>query len=221
MNDELLAYLKQNFRPHPWHGISLEGKDQSYINVYIEIVPSDTVKYELDKSSGYLSIDRPQKFSNIIPFLYGFIPRTYCDAHVAQLASTKTNLKNLVGDHDPLDICVLTERPITHGDLLLQAKPIGGLLMIDGGEADDKIIAVLKDDPIYGDLNDISECPPKILARMRHYFLTYKDFPGEGEKKITIPSIYNREEALKVIKLASRDYQAAYPQRLGDPNSST
>ncbi len=215
MNDftDLLSYLKQNFRPHPWHGISMQGKDASYLNVYIEIVQTDTVKYELDKDSGYLSIDRPQKFSNIIPSLYGFVPQTYCSQRVATLAAEKTGMKNLLGDMDPLDICVLTERPITHGDLLLQAKPIGGLLMIDRGEVDDKIIAVLKDDPIYGDLNDLDECPPKILARMKHYFLTYKDLPGDGERKTLIPAVYNRAEALKVIQLASQDYREAFPQR--------
>ena len=214
MNDELLAYLHQNFRPHPWHGIPVWSTEKPYINVYIEIVPSDTVKYELDKASGYLSIDRPQKFSNIIPFLYGFVPRTYCDHKIAEAAASKTTMTQVVGDHDPLDICVLTERPITHGDLLLKAKPIGGLLMIDRGEADDKIIAVLKDDPIYGELNDISEIPPKILARMKHYFLTYKDFPDDGERKIKIPAIYGRQEALRVIELASVDYLAAFPPKV-------
>jgi inorganic pyrophosphatase len=213
MNDELLAYLKQNFRPHPWHGIPVWSEEKPYINVYIEIVPSDTVKYELDKSSGYLSIDRPQKFSNIIPFLYGFVPRTYCDTLIAQGAARKTKMETVIGDRDPLDICVLTERPITHGDLLLKAKPIGGLLMIDKGEADDKIIAVLKDDPIYGDLEDIEDCPPKILARMKHYFLTYKDFPDDGERKIKIPAMYGRNEALQVIDLATQDYLNAFPPK--------
>jgi inorganic pyrophosphatase len=208
----LITYLKQNFKPHPWHGIPLQAETKPYFNVFIEIVPTDTVKYELDKLSGYLSIDRPQKFSNIVPSLYGFMPRTYCDKKVAAFASEKTGLKDLIGDGDPLDICVLTERPITHGDLLLQAKPIGGLRMIDQGEVDDKIIAVLKDDPIYGHLNDIEECPPKVLARIKHYFLTYKDIPDEGERLIKITGVYNHKEAQHVIDLASQDYQLAFPR---------
>ena len=174
-------------------------------------MPTDTVKYELDKESGYLSIDRPQKFSNIVPSLYGFIPQTYCHDKVAAYAASRTNMGQLVGDCDPLDICVLTERPIAHGDLLLSARPIGGLRMIDQGEVDDKIIAVLKDDPIYGHIEDIGQCPASILARIKHYFLTYKDIPGEGEKKIEITAVYGREEADHVIALAAADYEASFP----------
>ncbi len=207
----MLEYLKKYFKPHPWHGIALQAQSQSYVNVFIEIVPTDTVKYELDKSSGYLCIDRPQKFSNYVPALYGFIPRTYCTDRVAAFACEKTGLQGLKGDGDPLDICVLSEKPITHGDLLLQAKPIGGLRMIDNGEVDDKIIAVLKDDAIYGTFEDIEDCPSKILARLKHYFLTYKDIPGEGERKIKIHGMYNRKEALHVIDLAAQDYDTAFP----------
>jgi inorganic pyrophosphatase len=210
MNDPktLLAYFKKNFKPHPWHGIPLRREDSPFVNVFIEIVPTDTVKYELDKDSGYLSIDRPQKFSNVIPSLYGFIPQTYCGDKVASYAGEKTSFKNLAGDGDPLDICVLTERPISHGDLLLQARPIGGLRMIDGGEVDDKIIAVLKDDSIYGHIQDIKECLPSIIRRLKHYFLTYKDLPDEGdERKILITDVYDRTEAEHVISLASQDYK--------------
>lgn len=207
----LLEQLKQYCKPHPWHGIPVQAKAVGFVNVFIEIVPTDTVKYELDKASGYLSIDRPQKFSNYVPALYGFIPRTYCMERVAAFAGEKTGSQGLVGDGDPLDICVLSERPITHGDLLLQAKPIGGLRMIDNGEVDDKIIAVLKDDAIYGGFEDIEDCPPKILARLKHYFLTYKDIPGEGERKIRIEAMYNRKEAQHIIELATQDYEAAFP----------
>jgi inorganic pyrophosphatase len=90
------------YRAHPWHGISIGEKFPEQINVYIEIVPSDTVKYEIDKESGYLKIDRPQKFSNIIPALYGFIPQTYCGKTVAALSSEKTGKPGLKGDGDPL-----------------------------------------------------------------------------------------------------------------------
>jgi inorganic pyrophosphatase len=208
----LLEQLKKYFKPHPWHGIPVQAESPAFVNVFIEIVPTDTVKYELDKASGYLCIDRPQKFSNYVPALYGFIPRTYCMERVAAYAGERTGMQNLVGDGDPLDICVLSEKPITHGDLLLQAKPIGGLRMIDNGEVDDKIIAVLKDDAIYGRFEDIEDCPPKILARLKHYFLTYKEIPGEGgERKVSIEAMYNRKEALHIINLSAQDYDAAFP----------
>jgi inorganic pyrophosphatase len=216
MNDpqSLLRYLKQHFKPHPWHGIPLRKDRSSFVNVFIEIVPTDTVKYELDKESGYLSIDRPQKFSNVVPSLYGFVPQTYCAEKVAAYAASKTGLKDLVGDGDPLDICVLTERPITHGDLLLQARPIGGFRMIDRGDVDDKILAVLKDDPIYGHIEDITDCPASILARVKHYFLTYKDIPGEGgERKIHITDVYGRTEAEHVIQLSAEDYLTSFSDR--------
>lgn len=207
----LLEQLKKYFKPHPWHGIPVQAESEAFVNVFIEIVPTDTVKYELDKASGYLCIDRPQKFSNYVPALYGFIPRTYCSERVAAFAGEKTGASNLIGDGDPLDICVLTEKTITHGDLLLQAKPIGGFRMIDNGEVDDKIIAVLKDDAVYGRFEDIEDCPPKILARLKHYFLTYKDIPGEGERKIKIEAMYNRKEAQHIIDLAAKDYEASFP----------
>jgi inorganic pyrophosphatase len=208
----LIEQFKHFFKPHPWHGIAVWAK-APYLNVFIEIVPSDTIKYELDKESGYLSVDRPQKFSNIIPALYGFVPQTYCGDLTAAYAATESKLGSLEGDGDPLDICVLTERTISHGDILLQAKPIGGFRMIDQGEADDKIIAVLKDDSIFGDIDDISKCPPKVLNRLKHYFLTYKDIPGEGtDRQISIEAVYGAKEALKVIELSALDYKKKFPQ---------
>ncbi|MBC7659315.1 MAG: inorganic pyrophosphatase [Chitinophagaceae bacterium] len=208
----LIEQFKHYFKPHPWHGIPVWGKTP-YLNVFIEIVPTDTVKYELDKDSGYLSIDRPQKFSNIVPALYGFVPQTYCGDTTAAFAAKESGLGALKGDADPLDICVLTERTITHGDILVLAKPIGGFRMIDQGEADDKIIAVLKDDSVFGDIDDISQCPPKVLDRLKHYFLTYKDIPGSGkERQITIEATYGAKDALKVIELSANDYRIKFPE---------
>lgn len=80
----------------------------------------------------------------------------------------------MVGDGDPLDICVLSEKSIPHSDILLTASPIGGLSLADGGDADDKIIAVMRDDAVYGNFTDISQCPAALLDRLKHYFLTYK-----------------------------------------------
>jgi inorganic pyrophosphatase len=194
------------YRAHPWHGISIGDKFPNQINVYIEIVPSDTVKYEIDKESGYLKIDRPQKFSNIIPALYGFIPQTYCGKTVAALSAEKTGKVGLRGDGDPLDICVLSERNITHGDILLRAIPIGGFRLIDRGEADDKIIAVMANDEVYKEFKDLSDCPEAIVNRLKHYFLTYKNMPGLEEHICEITEAYGQAEAFEVIKRSWNDY---------------
>lgn len=192
------------YKSHPWHGIELGDDAPNSFICFIEMVDSDTVKYEIDKKSGFLRIDRPQKYSSILPALYGFIPQTYCDVEVAKCCTDATQIDNIVGDGDPLDICVLTEKRIPHGDLLAQVKPIGGFRMIDNGEADDKIIAVLKCDALYGEYNDISELPLKVVNRLRHYFLTYKDLPSDNSCEIH--EVYNAEEAKKVIVAAMKDY---------------
>ena len=131
-------------KAHPWHGIEIGDGAPAEVTVFIEIVPSDTVKYEVDKDTGYLKIDRPQQYSNVVPANYGFIPHTYCAKHVADIARGKTDITITDGDHDPLDILVLSEHHIPRGDIILKARPIGGLCLVDAGEADDKIIAVLR-----------------------------------------------------------------------------
>lgn len=197
------------YKSHPWHGIGIGDNAPEKVTAFIEIIPSDTVKYEIDKRTGYLKVDRPQKFSNIVPALYGFIPQTYCKQQVADFCMAKTGRTGIVGDDDPLDICVLTEREITHGDIIVQAIPIGGLRMIDNGEADDKIIAVLQHDDVYGQWTDISQLPASIVNRLKHYFLTYKQLPGSGDQ-CEITHVYGRGEAQAVIEASRRDYQAVY-----------
>lgn len=194
------------YKPHPWHGISPGTNAPGSVTAYIEIVPADTIKYEIDKESGYLKVDRPQKFSNIVPALYGFIPRTYCGKNIGAYAAKKTARPEMNGDGDPLDILVLTERNIPHGDIILEAIPIGGFRMIDKNEADDKIIAVMAKDEIYSKWNSLNDCPPAIIERLRHYFLTYKNMPGE-ENRVEISHTYGKEEALQVIEIALEDYK--------------
>ena len=207
--EKLWKMLGLRYKSHPWHGVDIGDEAPEKLTAFIEVIPSDTVKYEVDKKSGYLKIDRPQKFSNIVPALYGFIPQTLCMERVADYCMAQTGKKGVIGDDDPLDICVLTEREVTHGNILVQAIPIGGLLMIDGGEADDKIIAVLKSDELYGHWRDIKDVPSSILKRLRHYFLTYKQLPEE-DPKIEITDVYGREEALEVIRRSQADYQERY-----------
>lgn len=200
----------QLHKPHPWHGISYGEKAPEIITSYIEMVPADHVKYEIDKETGYRKVDRPQKFSNIIPALYGFVPQTYCGESVAQFANEKTGRTSIVGDGDPLDICVLSERNITSGDIILEAIPIGGFRMIDKNEADDKIIAVMAKDEVYSQWKDISEVPEQIINRLRHYFLTYKNIPGESQTIVEITETYGREVALEVIKRSIDDYNKTF-----------
>ena len=193
------------FRPHPWHGIDPGPGFPDHLIAYIEIVPTDGVKYEIDKQSGYLKVDRPQRFSSFCPTLYGFVPRTYCGRAVAAHALPGSPAVDR-GDGDPLDICVLTDRPISRGEILLQARPIGGLRMVERGEADDKIIAVLVGDPTYGDLTEVSQLSRAVVDRLRHYFLTYKSLPGGTDARITVDPVYGTETARAILTAARRDY---------------
>ncbi len=195
---------------HPWHGISVGEESPDIVNVFVEMVPTDTVKYEVDKATGHLKVDRPQKYSNLCPSLYGFIPKTVCNRHVAAYAMERTGRTDIEGDNDPIDICVLTERPINHGSVILQARPIGGFRLFDGGEADDKIIAILVKDPAYAGYEDISEVPKGIIDRLRHYFLTYKQTPDNNEPACLISHIYGAAEAKEVIRCAVLDYQERF-----------
>ncbi|CDM64694.1 inorganic pyrophosphatase [Pyrinomonas methylaliphatogenes] len=198
------------FQAHPWHGVSPGEEAPETVNVYIEIVPTDAVKYELDKISGHLRVDRPQRFSSFCPTLYGLIPQTFCGEAVAELCRQRTGLKDIKGDGDPMDICVLTEKTAAHGNFFVRARPIGGLRMIDGNDADDKIIAVLESDVVYGRIREIDECPKGLIDRLKHYFLSYKQLPNEAPRRVEIIDVYGRAEALDVIKRSMDDYRENY-----------
>jgi inorganic pyrophosphatase len=197
------------FRPHPWHGLSPGPNFPETVQAYIELTPTDGVKYEIDKISGYLKVDRPQRFSNFCPTLYGFVPRTYCGENVAahKIAGAPSVDR---GDNDPLDICVLTDRPVSRGEIVLEARPVGGLRMVERSEADDKIIAVLLGDPTYGEITDVSEIPRAVVDRLRHYFLTYKTIPGESTTTITVDPIYNATEARAILSASRADYDIRF-----------
>ncbi len=192
------------WRPHPWHGLKVGPDPPQVVQAYIEITPFDLVKYEIDKTSGYTRVDRPQRSSSHPPTLYGFIPRIYCADGVAALAPAARS-----GDGDPLDTCVISERPINRSAVLLDARVISGLQMIDGGEADDKIVAVLANDNIWADVRDITALPPVLVERLRHYILTYKLTPGTAAA-ISIDEIYGRKHAYRVVQAAVADYAAAF-----------
>ncbi len=198
------------FQAHPWHGVAPGEEAPEVVNAYIEIVPTDAVKYELDKISGHLRVDRPQRFSSFCPTLYGFIPQTFCGETVAEICRQRTGLSDVEGDGDPMDICVLTEKTAAHGNFFVRARPIGGLRMIDGNDADDKIIAVLESDVVYGRFEDVGECPRGLIDRLKHYFLSYKQLPDEAPRRVEIIDVYGRAEALEIIRRSIADYRARY-----------
>ena len=206
INDPIVRFMGLRYKSHPWHGLDIGTDAPNVVTAFIEMVPTDTVKYELDKVSGYIKIDRPQKYSNVVPALYGFLPQTYCGDLVAEYCMSQTERTDIHGDGDPLDICVLTEKTISHGDIIAEVRPIGGFRMLDKNAPDDKIIAVLKHDATYNIYNDISELPHVVIDRLRHYFLTYKDLPGE-ERRTEITHVYNKEEAFEVIRRSAEDYK--------------
>lgn len=202
--------MGQLFRSHPWHGVPIGDQVPEVVTAYIEMTPTDTIKYELDKATGIRKVDRPQLYSNVCPALYGLIPQTYCAERTAQLCMDRCGRTGIAGDGDPLDICILTEKHITHGNILMQAVPIGGLRMLDGNEADDKIIAVMKNDAAYQDWHSIEDCPDSLITRLRHYFLTYKQSPDAIKRECEITQVYGRAEAYEVIRASQEDYKTHY-----------
>jgi inorganic pyrophosphatase len=199
-----MTEIFSRWRPHPWHGLEVGADCPRVVNAYIEITPFDLMKYEVDKQSGYLRVDRPQRTSSTPPALYGFIPQTYCGPRVAKLAPNNTK-----GDGDPLDICVISERPINRSEVLLRAIVVGGLKLIDRGEADDKIIAVLEGDYIWGGARELGDLPAALVERLEHYFETYKLVPGQPAA-ISIAGKYGYEDAAKVIRASLEDYGERY-----------
>lgn len=192
------------WRPHPWHGLTPGDAAPRIVNAYIELTPFDSVKYEVDKTTGYTKVDRPQRTSSQCPTLYGFIPQTYCGARVAALADGVQR-----ADGDPLDICVVSERPINRADVVLRARVVGGLKMIDNDEADDKIIAVLEGDLFWGAAEELSELPPRLVERLVHYFKTYKLAPG-ADDVVRIDAPYGQAQAREVIEAATADYDDSF-----------
>ena len=189
------------WRPHPWHGLEAGADPPEVVHAYVEITPFDTVKYEVDKETGYLRVDRPQRSSSQPPTLYGFIPRTFCGGRVADLCPEAPR-----ADGDPLDICVVSERPINRSEVLLHSRVVGGLKMVDQDEADDKIVAVLDNDNFWGTARDIDDLPAVLIERLRHYFSTYKLVPGHASSAV-IGATYGASHAHEVVRAALADYE--------------
>lgn len=192
------------WRPHPWHGLDVGPEAPEIVNAYIEITPFDLMKYEVDKVTGYLCVDRPQRGSSYPPTLYGFIPRTFCGSRVANLCGAADK-----GDGDPMDVCVVSERPINRSEVVLRVRVVGGIRMLDDNEADDKIIAVLQNDWVWGKARNIDDLPPVLIERLQHYFSTYKLVPGQ-KNQMSIERIYDHEHALEVVRASMEDYEEEF-----------
>ncbi|MBK6877515.1 MAG: inorganic diphosphatase [Ignavibacteria bacterium] len=152
--------------------------------------------YEIEKQSGFLKSTVRKNIQTSVPLRTDLFRKHCALLTLPNIAYEKTGRKNIVGDGDPLDICVVTEKSLNHSRILLQAIPIGGLRLIDNNEADDKIIAVMKNDAIFSEWKDIGDCSESFIERLKHYFLTYKDAPGSQGKRCEIESVYGKDEAL-------------------------
>src|SRR5689334_289260 len=182
------------WRPHPWHGLDIGPNAPRVVIAYIEITPFDMIKYEIDKDSGYLMVDRPQRSSSHPPALYGFLPRTHCSTRVAKLAPGCEKR-----DADPLDICVVGARPIERSEVLPGTRVLGGIKLLDRGDADDNIIAVLEGDYRWHHVKDISQLAAVLVERLEHYCSTYELSPGQPNN-LTVPGKYDYEHAKAVIE---------------------
>lgn len=172
-----------------WHDMSPDRISPEDFTAVIEISKGSKKKYELDKYTGMIILDRILHTSTHYPASYGFIPRTYGD------------------DKDPLDVLVLCSEPIDPL-VLVRCFPIGVIGMVDGGEDDEKIIAVPFSDPVYNTFKDISELPDHIFNEMKHFFSVYKEL--EGSKFTEIKSIEGAAAARKVIRHCMANYDAKY-----------
>lgn len=197
------------YRAHPWHGLPIGSDPPNTVDAYIEITPFDAVKYEIDKRTGYLRVDRPQGSSALPPTLYGFVPQTYCGERVAALTPAATG-----GDLDPLDICVLSQQRIDRAEIIVPARVVGGIQILDGGEADDKIVAVLESDTVFDYAKELTHLPVTVVNRIVHYFGTYKmDISGETPNEIEVLGTYGAEHAKQVVDAAIADYREAAGER--------
>jgi len=195
------------WRPHPWHGLSPGPQPPDLIQVFVELTPFDQVKYELDKQTGFLKVDRPLYASSRPPSVYGFIPQTLSGPRVGKLMPQAAG-----GDDDPLDVCVIASQPLTKSEVLLNARIVGCLPMLDDGLADHKLLAVLANDGIWGSARDLSDLPKNLLEHHTHYFETYK-LRKDTQKRVQVGAWMHAEEAKAVIIAGMLDYQ----DRFGEP----
>ena len=179
LSDPIGRLMGLRYKSHPWHGVFI-GKDApENVVAFIEVVPTDTVKYEIDKESGFLKLDRPQKYSNVVPALYGFIPQT------------------LDEDGDELDVLLITDSPLATG-VVVEAKILGYMKFVDDGEVDDKIIGVPADDRNTGNAyNTLEDLPKQLLKQIEFHFSRYKDLKKPGST--VVEKFADIDEAKRVV----------------------
>ena len=179
---------------HPWHDVELPRYVEEPIPAIIEIPTGSKVKYELDKTSGLLIVDRVLFSAVHYPANYGFVPRTYCD------------------DGDPLDVLVYCQEPIQPLSIM-RAKVIGVMRMRDDKGEDDKLVAVHADDPEYADFGDVADMPAHRMRELKRFFEDYKALEN---KKVLVSEPQGRREALQALRDAMRLYQSERSRLLGD-----
>lgn len=170
---------------HPWHQVEMFPESPDILPAIIEVPKGSQIKYELDKKSGLVRVDRILYSAVHYPANYGFIPQTYCE------------------DNDPLDILVLGQESVSPL-CIMRARPIGVMKMIDGGEADDKIIAIHEDDPQYNCYHHIDDLPPHTLKTLKRFFEDYKILE---QKEVRIESFLGPDKAKDIIRQAQAYYQ--------------
>lgn len=199
MNDDsTLEIDSRMLQAHPWHGIDPMLSEDS-LWMYVENTPLAKMKYEIDVASGILKVDHSHETSALPPEAYGFIPRTLCGSKVAQLRS------RLRGDRAPLDVFLLSDRPIEVPGVLAEVRIIGGIPQTDEGSVDDKLVAVLIRDAVFGRMQDIAEVPVQTLDRICHYLREESVLGGSG-----IGDPYGRERAQAVLQAARNDYDTKF-----------
>ena len=176
---------------HPWHDLDPGTNVEIHLNAVIEIPMDSKIKYELEKTTGFLKVDRILFSSVHYPANYGFIPQSYCE------------------DKDPLDVLVLGQLAVVPLSIL-RVKPIGVMKMVDQGEADDKIIAVHSDDPEYNHYESLEDLPPHRMAEVQKFFEEYKSLEN---KKVVVEKFLDRKEAVLIIKEALSNYKKHFSQR--------
>lgn len=185
---------------HPWHGVEPRVGEGRW-RVFIENVPFDTMKFEVDAQTGLMRIDQPLQMTSLPPFAYGFVPRSLCGERVARLAAQRR------GDRQALDVFVLSERALTARGVLAEVNVIGGLPMQDEAYTDIKLISVLHRDASLGHLRDVSELPVHMLDRIAHFLST-----NALDQSVVVGDPFDAERAAVFLQAAFDDYSNTYPE---------